>query len=141
MAARRPLWLALLGLVLVGVLAVVFLPIGWQLNRFVVWLYYFGQRLGVPRFVPLDAYDVGLNMLLVAVPTAIAAALWPRVRPWVWVVAVAVFSITVESIQYLALPREASIQDVIASVAGAVLAVVAVRAVTAVMSNRAPASA
>lgn len=125
-AKRHPLLIIALSAWLLGVVAVVFLPVGWELNRFVVQLYYFGRTLGVPRFIGLDWYDVGLNMLLFAVPTALAALVWPRARRWVWILAVLAASSAIELVQYAALPRDASVWDVIANTAGAGLAVLLV---------------
>ncbi len=118
---QQPLLAGLLALCLAGVFAMVFLPIGWWLNRLVVRLYYLGRRLGMPHFVTLEWYDVALNVLLFAVPTALAALLWPRVRPWVWTLAVLLISAGIELVQYLALPRDASLGDVVANTAGAVV--------------------
>lgn len=98
--------------------AIVFLPIGWQLNRFVVWLYYFiaGQLGGSP--LSLLGYDLLLNMALFAVPVFLASIVWPRVRIWQWTLLGFVASIGVEAIQFLHLPRDATIVDVIANTAG-----------------------
>ena len=128
--------LTLLGVTMAGLFAVVFLPIGWQLNRLVVAVYYFGRRLGVPKFVTLEAYDFMLNMVLFAVPMALAAWLWPSVRPWVWVLGALVVSTGVEAVQYLALPRDASWVDVASNVSGALAAVLLVRVARRVIAAR-----
>ncbi|REJ08043.1 VanZ family protein [Microbacterium bovistercoris] len=116
---QHPLLASLLGVCLLGAVAVVFLPIGWALNRFVVWLYYFGKSLGAPAFVGLEWYDAGLNMLLFAVPAALAALIWSRVPRWAWVLAVLAGATAIELVQFIALPRDASVWDVVANTAGA----------------------
>ena len=128
--------MALLGVTMAGLFAVVFLPIGWQLNRLVVAVYYFGRRLGVPEFVTLEAYDFMLNMVLFAVPVALAVWLWPKVRLWVWVLGALVISVGVEVLQYMALPRDASWVDVASNVSGALAAVLLVRVARRVIARR-----
>lgn len=103
-------------------LALVFLPIGWQINRFVVWLFYGGRRLGMPDFVTIPWYEFGLNILLFAVPVLLATLLWPRVRWWVWVLLGLFISLSIETIQLLALPREFSLLDLAANTLGAFFA-------------------
>lgn len=121
---RRPVVLALLIASLIGGAAIVFLPIGWQLNRFVVWLYYFGrEQLGVPEWVPLLAYDFGLNVLLFFVPVLLLRLALPQIRGW-WALAGAVATtLTIELVQGSFLPRQADWMDVAANTLGAVLAV------------------
>lgn len=120
---RHPRLAGLLAACVAGLLALVFLPIGWWLNRLVVRLYYLGRSIGLPGAVSLEWYDVGLNALLFAVPSALAALLWPRVRGWVWVLAVLLVSTGIEVVQSLALPRDASLGDVVANTAGAIVGV------------------
>lgn len=129
---RHPVVAALLVLSLLGALAIVFLPIGWALNRLIVWLYYAGRGIGMPEFVTLAWYDIALNMLLFAVPVALASILWPGVRRWVWIIAVLIASIGIETVQLLALPRDASIGDVLANTAGAALGTATAAAVSRV---------
>lgn len=119
--ARRSLIVALLGACLIGGLAIVLLPIGWMLNRFVVWLYYAGRSMGIPPFVTVETYDVALNLLLFALPVALAATLWPRVRWWLWALIALTLSTTVELVQFAALPRDASAADVLVNTIGAVV--------------------
>lgn len=121
--AARAVLLGLLGMCMIGLAAVVFLPIGWWLNRFVVWIYYLGVGIGIPRVITIEAYDTALNALLFAVPTALVCLLWARVPWWVWVAAVALASALIELVQLLALPRDASIGDVLANTAGALIGV------------------
>ncbi|QMU97398.1 VanZ family protein [Microbacterium esteraromaticum] len=122
-SARRGVLVALFGVCLVGAAAIVFLPIGWQLNRFVVWLYYAGRGIGVPPFVTIGTYDIALNLLLFATPVALASLLWPRVKWWVWVLAGAAGSTCVELVQLVGLDRDASVWDIVANTAGAVIGV------------------
>lgn len=119
---RGPLLVAL-AVCVAGAAALVLLPIGWPLNRFVVWLFYAGRDAGSPDWVALEHYEIALNVLLFAVPVAFAAALWPRVKWWQWITAVAVVSATIEVVQLLALPRVASVGDVLANTAGAAVGV------------------
>jgi len=119
--ARRALLVALLGACLIGGVAIVVLPIGWALNRFVVWLYYAGRTIGIPSFVTVGAYDVALNLLLFALPVALAATLWPKVRWWLWVLVALIASTTIELLQFAGLPRDASAADVLVNTVGAVI--------------------
>ena len=118
--SRRPLLIALV-ISLIGAAAIVFLPIGWPLNRFIVWLYYAGRGIGIPSFVTIEAYDTGLNILLFAVPVALAATVWPRARWWLWALIALIASAAVELVQLAALPRDASVADVLVNTLGAVL--------------------
>ena len=106
---------------LIGGVAIVLLPIGWTLNRFVVWLYYAGRSIGMPPFVTIATYDVALNLLLFALPVALAATLWPRVRWWLWAPIALILSATIELVQFAALPRDASSADVLVNTIGAVI--------------------
>ncbi|MDJ1370121.1 VanZ family protein [Gulosibacter molinativorax] len=119
-ASRTILWVAF-GLCVAGVLAIVFLPIGWMLNRLIVWLYYAGKSLGMPGVVTLGWYEFGLNVLLFAVPVALASLLWRRVPWWVWPLLALVVSGGIEVVQLVFLPREFSLRDVVANTLGAVL--------------------
>ena len=118
--SRRPLLIAL-AVSLIGAAAIVFLPIGWSLNRFIVWLYYAGRGIGIPSFVTIEVYDTALNLLLFALPVALAAAVWPRVRWWLWALIALIASAVVELLQFAALPRDASAADVLVNTLGAVL--------------------
>ncbi|MEV7618652.1 VanZ family protein [Microbacterium sp. NPDC089321] len=118
---RHPMLVSLLIACLIGGVAIVLLPIGWMLNRFVVWLYYAGRSIGVPPFVTIVTYDVALNVLLFAVPVALAATLWPRVRWWLWAPIALILSATVELVQFAALPRDASSADILVNTIGAVI--------------------
>ncbi|MCT1458289.1 VanZ family protein [Aestuariimicrobium sp. p3-SID1156] len=120
----------LLALSLLGVAALTLLPIGWQLNRFVVWLYYSGLQLWrfpVLRDISMDTLAVILNVLLM-VPVAFTAMFaLPHARWWQLAAAILVLSGAIEIAQAaLPLGREGSIWDVAANAlggaAGAVLA-------------------
>ena len=121
----RRKWAALaLVLVGVGVLATVFLPIGWQLNRFVVWVYYQGRGIGI-SFISIPGYEFLLNMVLFAVPAWLAAMVWPRVPWWAWTLLALVASTGIELTQGRFLPRNADWLDVVANTGGALLATAA----------------
>lgn len=113
--------LALLGLCAVAVLLIVLLPISGELHSLLVWLNDLGERLGIPPGIGLGTYDFGLNIILFAVPTALAAALWPQVRRWRWVVGALVVSVLIETVQGMGLPRTSSVSDVVANTLGAVV--------------------
>ena len=117
----RCLLLIALAISLIGAAAIVFLPIGWPLNRFIVWLYYTGRGMGIPSFVTIEVYDTALNLLLFALPVALAAAVWPRVPWWLWALIALIASAAVELVQFAALPRDASAADVLADTLGAML--------------------
>lgn len=118
---RRRIAAAVLVLSAVGGAAIVFLPIGWQINRFTVWLYYFNMKVFGITFISIDGYDFLLNILLFAIPASAAAVLWPKLQWWAWALAGAAFSGGVELIQYLYLPRLADWGDVLANTLGAAL--------------------
>ena len=119
---RRRKWAALLlALVSIGVLATVFLPIGWQLNRFVVWVYYQGRGVGI-SFISIQGYEFLLNMVLFALPAWLAAMVWPRVPWWAWSLLAFVASTGIELTQGRFLPRNADWLDVVANTGGALLA-------------------
>lgn len=118
---RRVFLATLFGLSAFGMLALVLLPIGWQINRFIVWLFYAGRGIGVPDFVTLEWYDLFLNGLLFAVPVCLAALLWPRVGWWMWPVAALALSLLIELVQELFLPREFSLGDIAANTVGSLL--------------------
>ncbi|MBP1326220.1 glycopeptide antibiotics resistance protein [Leucobacter exalbidus] len=101
------------------------LPIGWQINRFVVWLYYLGRSLGIPDFVTIPMYEFGLNVLLFAAPAALASLLWSRIKWWGWPLLALGASLAVEIVQLVALPREFSFLDIVANTLGALIGAVA----------------
>lgn len=116
----------LLLLTLVVGAALVLLPIGWQLNRFVVRLYYFNlETLGI-RGISLDGYAFLLNVALFFVPTTLLAIVWPRVHRWVWPVLGLGVSLTIEAAQWRFLPREAGWDDVLANTLGALLGAICI---------------
>ncbi|MGA4507747.1 VanZ family protein [Propionibacteriaceae bacterium G1746] len=100
-----------------GALALTLLPIGWQLNRFVVWVYYEGLRIySWPNneWITLGVVAAALNVAL-TVPLAICAAIaLPRVPWWVIGIAATVLGGAVELAQlYFPLDRSAQVVDVI----------------------------
>nr|WP_255622662.1 VanZ family protein [Tessaracoccus sp. OS52] len=101
-------------------MAVVFLPIGGEIEDLLWWLTVAGLRVGVPGS-NFYGYDFALNMVLFAVPTVLVAAAWPSVRRWIWLIAAFVLSFTIETVQDLALPRTASLMDLAANSLGALL--------------------
>lgn len=104
----------------------VLLPIGWRLNRFVVWLFYFNKSvLGIDH-LSIDGYAFLLNMLLFAIPTVLLAVVWPRLRVWVWAGLALLLSVSVEVAQWRWLPRDATWLDVLANTVGAVLAAIVI---------------
>lgn len=111
---------------LVGSALLVFLPINGLIDAFVAWLHQAGRSVGAPAFLTPHRYEFGLNMLLFAVPTAVAVILWPEISRWRWLVVALATSTTIELLQYLALPRVADLTDVVANVMGAALGVAAV---------------
>lgn len=119
--ASRRLALGALVLTLIAGAALVFLPIGWQINRFIVWLFYFNKRVFGFSLFTLEGYEFALNILLFAVIVALAQAVWRSV-PWlVWVVAAAIASGAVEAVQLTVLPRDASMRDWVANSIGGVI--------------------
>ena len=133
--SRRPLLIAL-AISLIGAAAIVFLPIGWPLNRFIVWLYYAGRGIGIPPFVTIEVYDTALNLLLFALPVALAAAVWSRMRWWLWALIALIASAAVELLQFAALPRDASAADVLVNTLGAVLGAGAAALVRTCIASR-----
>jgi VanZ like family. len=115
----RKLLAAALALCLVGVAAVVFLPIGWFLNRLVVRVYYLLLGLGLP--VTIFGVDLALNATLFAMPVILAAMIWPKVRWWVWPVASFLCAVVIELAQFIALPRNAEWWDITANTVGGLL--------------------
>ncbi|WP_297742270.1 VanZ family protein [uncultured Tessaracoccus sp.] len=114
----------LLLMMLVAGAALVFLPIGWQLNRFVVWLYHFNRNIFGIRGISLDGYAFVLNVLLFFVPTVLLTVVFPRVRRWVWPLLGFCLSLGIETVQWRYLPREAGWDDVVANTLGACLGAV-----------------
>lgn len=121
---RRISW-PLLALSLLGVAALTLLPIGWQLNRFVVWLYYSGLQLWrfpVLRHISMETLADLLNVALM-VPIGLASALaLPKNRWWHIGLGTLILSSSVEAMQaILPLGREASVIDVLTNTAGGVI--------------------
>lgn len=110
--------------------ALVFLPLGWQINRFIVRLYY--RLLSTFGWSPfsIDGWAVALNVLLFLVPVFLAALVWPRIRWWLWTVLGVLASGTVELVQMAYLPREASFIDWVANGSGALLGALAAHFLT-----------
>lgn len=67
----------------IGLLLAVTLPIGHLIDISLIRLYQLGRLVGVPNGVSPAWYEFLLNVALFAVPTAMAAVLWPAVRPWI----------------------------------------------------------
>lgn len=119
MSTRQRLLGGVLGISLIAMLAIVFLPIGSQLGRPVGWFYKAGVFLGIPaRFGP-RWYEFGLNILLFTVPVFFAALLWPSVKRRSWILLAFGISLWIEMTQFLFLPRSPEIPDVIANTTGA----------------------
>lgn len=117
--------LVLFGLALAGVAAATLLPIGWTINRTIVWWYYVVRNAGGPTWMSIPFWEFVLNMLLFAIPVAFARRAWPGVRWWHWICGAAALSLSVEVVQWSLLPRESSFLDVVANTSGAVLGVAA----------------
>lgn len=111
----------------IGLLLAVTLPIGHLIDISLIRLYQLGRLVGVPNGVSPAWYEFLLNVALFAVPTAMAAVLWPAVRPWIWVFAACGGSIAIEIVQYLVLPRVADPRDVVANTLGAAVGLGAIR--------------
>lgn len=117
----------LLGLAVAFMAAVTMLPIGWQLNRFVVWIYYDGLKLYATPFrgVSLETLAAFLNVIL-TVPLGLFAKLaLPRVPWWVIGLGVLVLSAGIELAQWqLPLGREGTVSDVVTNTIGGALGAV-----------------
>lgn len=119
MSARQGLLSGLLGVSLIGLFAIVLLPVGHQLGQIVWWLYRVGGFIGVPsRFGP-RWYEFGLNVVLFSLPVFLAALLWPSIKRWSWVLLGFGGSLSVEAMQFLFLPRTPEITDILANTMGA----------------------
>lgn len=121
--AHRLLAALLLAVVVISGALIVFLPIGWQLNRFVVWLYYTVAGILGSSLISIEGYDFLLNMALFAVPAFLASIVWPRVHWWQWLLFWLVVSLGIETVQFLFLPRDATLIDLAANTLGAVCGV------------------
>lgn len=130
----------LLVLVVIAAALLVFLPIGWQINRFIVALYYFLAGNFGFTWISIDGWAVVLNVALFAVPAFLAAIVWPRVKAWAWVVLWVAATIAIEAIQYVYLPRNASLVDVAANSIGGVIGVVLARALNSRAADYDPSS-
>lgn len=115
----RRLQVATAGLIAyaIGVVAVVFTPIGWQLNRLTVWIYYvLGHRPALARVTP-EIVGVGLNVLLF-IPLGFLLRQLLGTRAALAVAALT--SVGIEVVQLLpGLGREASLTDVASNLLGA----------------------
>ena len=107
MSARRRILQRVFLLYLAAMLAVVLLPIGGLIDTVVNAIHAVGQGLGVPDVLTPRRWEFLLNVVLFAIPTALAVLLWPRVERWVWLAVAFGGSVLVELVQYLALPRVA----------------------------------
>lgn len=101
-------WPFLLGLIALLALmaALTLLPIGWKMNRFVVWLYYDGLHLyasPLTAWLYFDQSSFLLNVLLTVPIGLLARFAFPRLAWWVVGLAVLVLSGCVEVAQ-LVLP-------------------------------------
>jgi glycopeptide antibiotics resistance protein len=117
-------WPFLLGLIalLALIAALTLLPIGWKMNRFVVWLYYDGLHLyasPLTAWLYFDQLSFLLNVLLTVPIGLLARFAFPRLAWWVVGVAVLVLSGCVE-VAHLVLPlgREATWGDVASNTIG-----------------------
>jgi hypothetical protein len=126
MSARRRILQRVFLLYLAAMLAVVLLPIGGLIDTIVNAIHAVGQGLGVPDALTPRRWEFLLNVVLFAIPTALAVLLWPRVERWVWLAVALGGSVLVELVQYLALPRVADARDVIGNVSGAIVGLAAV---------------
>lgn len=105
--------------------AITLLPIGWQLNRFVVWVYFNVLHIYAwPRsdWITLELLADALNVVL-TIPIGLLARLaLPRWPWWVTVVGVLLISAAVETAQWqLPLGREGTITDVITNTLGGLI--------------------
>lgn len=108
----------LLGTYAVVVAFALLWPDGWAINRFFVGVYLVGLRLGVTWMGPED-YSTLANALAFA-PLGYGLVVgWPRVRPWLFALALAGVSCLSELVQ-LGLARQPSVSDVLLNSFGAV---------------------
>lgn len=124
---RRTRWSTVLLLVIaVGFMAAItLLPIGWQLNRFVVWIYYEGLHINNwpnNEWITLELIAHLLNVVM-TIPIGLLARLaLPRWPWWVVPLVVLVLSAGVETAQWLLpLAREAQVMDVVTNTVGGVI--------------------
>ncbi|MDO5676132.1 MAG: VanZ family protein [Propionibacteriaceae bacterium] len=119
----RPLFrwwaLALIALLSLPAAWLVFIAEGWTVNRLVVRIWSIARQFWPP--MRPDDMDAILNTALF-VPLGLLAALWaPRVLWWVWGLIGLAGSVSIELLQYLFLPRDASGWDVFFNTLGAFL--------------------
>lgn len=118
----RRVTLSLFALSVLGLGALTLLPIGWTLNRFVVWLYYEGLQLWrfpVLRDISMDALGGLLNVVLMVPVAALAGLAAPRARWWHIGVGILLLSSAIETAQHLVpLGRQGSAWDVATNTLG-----------------------
>lgn len=125
MVRGRQVLMRLLVIYAVAMVGVLLLPVGGLMGQIVALTYWIGQGLGMPALLTPRWYEFGLNIVLFAVPVALAVLLWPRVQRWMWLVFAFLASITVELLQWVVLPRTGDPMDVVANVSGAMLGLAA----------------
>ena len=108
---------ALFAALLVPLAWVVLRADGWSLNRAVVDVWSRLRQLGYPG-TP-ESVGALLNVVLFVPFGLLAAVSLPRVPWWVWVFLGCASSVSIEAVQWLMLPREADVWDVVANTAGA----------------------
>lgn len=117
----------LLAVVLLSAAAIVLLPIGWQLNRLILWLHHYAVTSFGIRWISVAGYDFLLNMALFAIPAGLAAIAWPRLPVGALLLGCLAASLAIEVTQHLILPRDASWLDVASNTAGGTLGTLAGR--------------
>lgn len=125
MVRGRQVLMRLLVVYGVAMLGVLLLPVGGLMGRIVALAYWAGQGLGMPALLTPRWYEFGLNMVLFAVPAALAVLVWPRIQRLRWLLLACVVSVAVELFQWVALPRTGDPMDVVANVSGAMLGLAA----------------
>lgn len=121
--AGRAGWRVILGVYLALTALVVAWPNAWTVNRTVVRVWQIGVTNGWydPSTFSPEAFATLLNVILFIPLVVLAAASFPRVPVWVWVLVAFVGSCLIEGGQLLGGVRDATYLDVISNTGGALI--------------------
>ncbi len=121
--ASRAAWRVMLAVYLALTALVVAWPNAWAVNRAVVHVWQIGVTNGWydPSTFSPEAFALVLNVVLFVPLVVLAAASFPHVPLWAWVVTALVASGLIEAAQLLGGGRDATVLDIACNTGGALL--------------------
>ena len=114
---------ALLGLSVLGLCLLVFLPIASLLGHLVASMGRMGALTGLPLIGRAAFWSFFLNVLMFIPAFLLASFMWPRISRRTLMLIAMTATITIETIQGLFLPRSANVYDIVANSLGGAIGI------------------